>query len=83
MHTKRINNLGRVVIPKTILDTFQLQEGSYVDITHNETQIIIEPHKKRYLCAVTGKVTDEAIKIGEAWISKEGMKEIMSYMNTE
>lgn len=83
MHTKRINNLGRIVIPKEILEIFQLEEGSYVDIMHNEKQIIIEPHKKRYVCAVTGKVTSEAIMIGEAWISKEGMKKIVEYMGGE
>lgn len=83
MHTKRINQLGRIVIPKEILEIFQLKEGDSVDIMHNERQIIIEPHKQRYLCSVTGKVTDEAIRIGEAWISKEGMKEIVNYMSRE
>lgn len=83
MHTKRINQLGRIVIPKEILEIFQLKEGDSVDIMHNEKQIIIEPHKQRYVCAVTGKVTDEAIRIGEAWISKEGMKEIVNYMSSE
>lgn len=48
---------------------------------HNERQIIIEPHKQRYVCAVTGKVTSEAIRIGEAWISKEGMTETVKYMD--
>ncbi|AQQ55595.1 AbrB/MazE/SpoVT family DNA-binding domain-containing protein [Planococcus lenghuensis] len=83
MHTKKINESGRVVIPKELLKIFQLQEGDYVDITHNETQIIIEPHRNHYVCAITGKITSEAIKVGEAWISKEGMKEIMAYMSGE
>lgn len=83
MHTTRINRLGRIVIPKEILEIFQLKEGDSVDIMHNERQIIIEPHKQRYVCAVTGKVTSEAIRIGEAWISKEGMTEIVKYMGSE
>lgn len=82
MHTKRINNLGRLVIPKEILDIFQLHEGDQVDITHNKRQIIIEPHRQRYVCAVTGKVAAEAIQIGEAWISKEGLKQIVQYMSS-
>lgn len=83
MHTKRINNSGRIVIPKEILEMFELHEGDLVDITHNERQIILEPHRQRYVCAVTGKVADEAIRIGEAWISKEGLKQIVKYMSDE
>ncbi|MGB6408746.1 MAG: AbrB/MazE/SpoVT family DNA-binding domain-containing protein [Planococcus donghaensis] len=83
MHTKRINNLGRIVIPKDILEIFQLKEGDLVDIMHNEKQIIIEPHKQRFVCAVTGKVADAGIQIGDAWISKEGMKKIVKYISSE
>ncbi len=83
MHTKRINNSGRIVIPKEILEMFELQEGDLVDVTHNDRQIILEPHRQRYVCAVTGKVADEAIRIGEAWISKEGLKQIVKYMSDE
>jgi len=83
VHTKRINNLGRIVIPKEILEMFELHEGDLVDITHNDRQIIVEPHRQRYVCAVTGKVTEEAIRIGEAWISKEGLKQIVKYMSDE
>ncbi|MFP3324591.1 AbrB/MazE/SpoVT family DNA-binding domain-containing protein [Planococcus sp. SIMBA_160] len=83
MHTKRINNSGRIVIPKEILEMFELQEGDLVDVTHNDRQIILEPHRQRYVCAVTGKVADEAIRIGEAWISKEGLRQIVKYMSDE
>lgn len=83
MHTKRINNAGRIVIPKEILDMFQLHEGDLVDITHNDRQIILEPHRQRYVCAVTGKVADEAIRIGDAWISKDGLKQIVKYISEE
>ena len=83
MHSKRINNSGRIVIPKEILEMFELQEGDLVDVTHNDRQIILEPHRQRYVCAVTGKVADEAIRIGEAWISKEGLRQIVKYMSDE
>ena len=71
------------MIPKEILEMFELHEGDLVDITHNDRQIILEPHRQRYVCAVTGKVADEAIRIGEAWISKEGLKQIVKYMSDE
>ncbi len=71
------------MIPKEILEMFELREGDLVDVTHNDRQIILEPHRQRYVCAVTGKVADEAIRIGEAWISKEGLKQIVKYMSDE
>ena len=40
-----------------------------IDISYNDTQIIIEPHRQTYVCAITGKISTEAVKIGEAWIS--------------
>ncbi|MFC6038944.1 AbrB/MazE/SpoVT family DNA-binding domain-containing protein [Paenisporosarcina macmurdoensis] len=81
MHTKRIGKLGRIVLPKDILDRFQLDNGDQIDISFNETQIIIEPHRQTYVCAITGKVSSEAVKIGEAWISKEGIKKLIEYMD--
>ncbi|WP_341963563.1 hypothetical protein NM897_16910 (plasmid) [Planococcus maritimus] len=71
------------MILNKILERFRLKEGDLVDITHNDRQIIVEPHRQRYVCAVTGKVADEAIRIGEAWISKEGLRQIVKYMSDE
>jgi len=73
--------MGRIVLPKEILDIFQLEAGDSIDISYNETQIIVEPHRKTYLCAITGKVSKESVKIGEAWVSKEGIKKLIEYMN--
>ncbi|AQQ53175.1 AbrB/MazE/SpoVT family DNA-binding domain-containing protein [Planococcus lenghuensis] len=83
MHTNRINKLGRLVIPKDLLEIFQLQEGSCVDIRHTDTQIIIEPHKNALSVPITEKIMKEAIEVGEARISKEDMKGIVAYMNGE
>jgi len=81
LHTKRIGNLGRIVLPKEILDRFQMETGDLIDISYNETQIIVEPHRETYVCAITGKLSKEAVKIGEAWVSKEGIRKLIEYMN--
>ncbi len=52
-----------------------------IDISYNDTQIIIEPHRQTYVCAITGKISTEAVKIGEAWISKEGIKKLIQYID--
>jgi transcriptional pleiotropic regulator of transition state genes len=63
------------------LDRFHLNDGDQIDISFNDTQIIIEPHRQTYVCAITGKISNEAVKIGEAWISKEGIKKLIEYMD--
>lgn len=69
------------MLPKDILDRFHLNDGDQIDISFNDTQIIIEPHRQTYVCAITGKISNEAVKIGEAWISKEGIKKLIEYMD--
>ena len=81
MQTKRIGKLGRILLPKDILERFQLKDGDMIDISYNDTQIIIEPHRQTYVCAITGKISKEAVKIGEAWISKDGIKKLIQYMD--
>jgi transcriptional pleiotropic regulator of transition state genes len=31
--------------------------------------------------AITGKIKIESFKIGEAWISKDGIKKLIKYLN--
>ena len=81
MYTKRIGKLGRIVLPKEILDRFQMEAGDLIDFSYNETQIIVEPHRESYVCAITGEESNEAVKIGKAWISKEGIEKLIEYMN--
>jgi AbrB family transcriptional regulator, transcriptional pleiotropic regulator of transition state genes len=77
----RYINKHHSLLPKDILDRFQLKDGDMIDISYNDTQIIIEQHRKSYVCAITGKISTEAVKIGEAWISKDGIKKLIQYMN--
>lgn len=83
MHTKRINNLGRIMIPKELLEMFELKEGNLIDVTYTDRQIILEPHRQRHVCAVTGEVANEAIRIGEARFSREDLKHVVKYMSDE
>ncbi|WP_158268337.1 hypothetical protein [Paenisporosarcina sp. OV554] len=56
-----------------VFNRFQLKVGDMIDISFNDTQIIIEPHRQTYVCAITGKISTEVVKIGEAWI-KRGLR---------
>lgn len=63
------------------MERLELEAGDLIDISHTDTQIIVGPHRETYVCAITGKVSKEAVKIWEAWISKEGIKKLIEYMN--
>ena len=43
--------------------------------------LMADPHCKTYVCAITEKISRVFVKIGEAWISKDGIKKLIQYMD--
>jgi len=33
------------------------------------------------VCAITGKISTDAVKIGDIWISKDGINKLIQYMD--
>lgn len=73
MHTRKITKEGRVNIPVEYLDIFDLKENDIVEVSTNRTSIIIKKHRDEKVCVVTGKVSDNIIKVGDCYLSKEGL----------
>jgi|APAga8741244001_1050109.scaffolds.fasta_scaffold37673_2 transcriptional pleiotropic regulator of transition state genes len=80
MHKRKITKEGRVNIPAEILHLFRLKEEDEVVISHNKSSIIIKPFVDQGRCAITGKPSSNLTKIGESYISKEGLKLIADKM---
>jgi AbrB family transcriptional regulator, transcriptional pleiotropic regulator of transition state genes len=74
MHKRKVTKEGRVNIPIELLGKFRIQENDFVEITSNKTSIIIKKYVDEQVCFITGKVSKNLIKIGNAYISKEGLK---------
>ena len=48
--TRALDNLGRLVIPKEIRDTYKMEEGTKVEIFTNDNSIIIKKYRKGCHC---------------------------------
>lgn len=57
---RRIDDLGRVVIPKEIRRTLEIAEGDPLEIfTDRDGGVILKKYKPNMACAVTGEVSDD------------------------
>jgi AbrB family looped-hinge helix DNA binding protein len=50
---RKIDRLGRVVIPSSIRDRFALSEGTYVEMSVRDGQIVLTPLQER--CPACGR----------------------------
>ncbi|WP_412530633.1 AbrB/MazE/SpoVT family DNA-binding domain-containing protein (plasmid) [Bacillus thuringiensis] len=74
---KKIDHTGRITLPKDLCGKFGLKKDDQVEITHDEQFIKIRKHQPEFVCAVTGKITDQGQTIGNAFISFEGIEQIL------
>ncbi|HDR7001879.1 TPA: AbrB/MazE/SpoVT family DNA-binding domain-containing protein [Bacillus cereus] len=74
---KKIDHTGRITLPKDLCGKFGLKKDDQVEITHDEQFIKIRKHQPEFVCAVTGKITDQGQTIGNAFISYEGIEQIL------
>ncbi|MED5094493.1 AbrB/MazE/SpoVT family DNA-binding domain-containing protein [Bacillus safensis] len=81
MHLRKVTKEGRVNIPVELLEMFRIKENDFVEVTANRSSIVIRKHKESRVCSITGKVSRNLYKIGEAYISKEGLELIQKKTN--
>lgn len=66
---RKIDELGRIVIPKEIRRNLNMNEGDPLEIYINGEEVIL----KKYLpgCNCCGNVKDNLIKVGQVSLCKE------------
>lgn len=81
MHLRKITAEGRVNIPIELLEKYDLSIHDLVVIEDDNKNIIIRKCPDFFRCAITNKVFDKQleIKIGESYISREGLDLIEKY----
>lgn len=83
MIQRKITENGRITLPKELLDRLNLKKDDIVEIDEKDGMIIIKKYLSEYVCAITGKVTSKGVKIGNSFISYEGLKKIEEYIESE
>ena len=74
--TRRIDELGRIVIPKELRRTLGIVEKDPIEIFVEDEKIILQKYKSYDACAITGDISEKNISLANAQIvlSPEGAK---------
>ncbi len=85
---RKVDELGRVVIPIELRRTLGINEKDALEIYVEQERIILQKYKPNMTCQVTGEVSDDNMKLvdGKLILSPEGaellIKEIQASMET-
>ncbi|MGG0721652.1 AbrB/MazE/SpoVT family DNA-binding domain-containing protein [Bacillus mycoides] len=84
--TRKVDDLGRVVIPKELRNTLGIKEKSQLEIFVEGEDIILQKYQPGGVCALTGEVSNRNISLasGKITLSPEGaellIKEVEQYL---
>jgi transcriptional pleiotropic regulator of transition state genes len=76
---RKMDELGRIVIPKELRRTLDIKEKDPVEIFIDGEQIILKKYVSAMACAVTGDVSDKNISLagGKLNLSPEGAEKLL------
>ncbi|WP_082235839.1 AbrB/MazE/SpoVT family DNA-binding domain-containing protein [Halobacillus massiliensis] len=84
---RKVDELGRVVIPIELRRTLGINEKDALEIYVDDDRIVLKKYKPNMTCHVTGEVSDANMKLanGNLVLSQEGaqmlLKEIQGQLN--
>lgn len=83
---RKVDELGRVVIPIELRRTLGIAEKDALEIYVDDEKIILKKYKPNMTCQVTGEVSDKNLSLadGKIVLSSEGaeavLKELQQYL---
>jgi AbrB family transcriptional regulator, transcriptional pleiotropic regulator of transition state genes len=77
---RKVDELGRVVIPIELRRTLDIKEKDSLEIYVDDDRIILKKYKPNMTCAITGEVSDDNLSLanGKLILSKEGAQQLLS-----
>ncbi|MEI5913485.1 AbrB/MazE/SpoVT family DNA-binding domain-containing protein [Bacillus albus] len=77
--TRKIDDLGRIVIPKELRRTLGIAEKDPMEIFVEDEKIILKKYKSYDACAITGDISEKNISLanGQIVLSPEGAKHLI------
>ncbi|WP_180954300.1 AbrB/MazE/SpoVT family DNA-binding domain-containing protein [Bacillus sp. M6-12] len=75
---RKVDELGRVVIPIELRRTLGIAEKDALEIYVDDERIVLKKYKPNMVCQVTGEVSDENISLagGKLVLSREGAEQL-------
>jgi transcriptional pleiotropic regulator of transition state genes len=82
---RKVDPLGRIVIPREIRREMRINEGDELEVIVNEDKVIMKKHISQNTCLITGKTTNNMIKLmdGKIVLSKEGARMLRDELRKE
>ncbi|MGG3915495.1 AbrB/MazE/SpoVT family DNA-binding domain-containing protein [Rossellomorea vietnamensis] len=76
---RKVDELGRVVIPIELRRTLGIAEKDVLEIYVDDERIILKKYKPSMTCQITGEVSDDNIKLanGKLVLSREGADQLL------
>lgn len=76
---RKVDELGRVVIPIELRRTLGINEKDALEIYVDDDRIVLKKYKPNMTCHVTGEVSDDNMKLsnGNLVLSKEGAEKLL------
>ncbi|QDP41400.1 AbrB/MazE/SpoVT family DNA-binding domain-containing protein [Radiobacillus deserti] len=80
---RRVDQLGRVVLPKELRASFQIEERDPLEIFTEEDKIILRKYESNLACAITGEISNEnkVFCNGKLVLSPEGIELLKNELN--
>jgi transcriptional pleiotropic regulator of transition state genes len=77
---RKVDELGRVVIPVELRRTLGIAEGTALDFHVDGENIVLRKHEKS--CFVTGEVSESNMELldGQMFLSKQGATELLDLL---
>ncbi|GAB6485870.1 AbrB/MazE/SpoVT family DNA-binding domain-containing protein [Bacillus cereus] len=72
--TRKVDELGRIVLPKELRKTLEIAEKDPLEIFVEDEKIILQKYKSYDACAITGDISEKNISLanGKIVLSPEG-----------
>lgn len=76
---RKVDELGRVVIPMELRRTLEIQEKDAMEIYVENDKIILKKYKPNMTCHLTGEVSDDNLSLanGKLVLSQEGAQQLL------
>ena len=76
---RKVDELGRVVIPIELRRTLGIAEKDALEIYVDDERIILKKYKPNMTCQVTGEVSDDNLQLagGKLILSREGAEQLI------
>jgi AbrB family transcriptional regulator, transcriptional pleiotropic regulator of transition state genes len=77
---RKVDELGRVVIPIELRRTLGIAEKDALEIYVDDEKIILKKYKPNMTCQVTGEVSDDNLSLagGKLILSREGAEQLIA-----